>query len=179
MNRLKSVHFKNTILSSLKIMIIFNDISCHQNSWCTIEKYHNLNFRAFILEWNWQMKMNTKRWRWKPPKYKLYFVIRIRTCKFLYSRILQITKAGILCKIHLSFSQSFSFERNWHKNEHSCLLMDPTKFCPFSPSHVLWWTQKAHDVWWTKTKIFPDSIADSGASAASSGGEWELMHYVH
>ena len=83
MNRLKSVHFKNTILSSFKIMIIFNDISCHQNSWCIIEKYHNLkltedcttallkwtNFRAFILEWNWQMKMNTKRWRWKPPKY--------------------------------------------------------------------------------------------------------------
>ena len=24
-----------------------------------------------------------------------------------------------------------------------------------------------------------DSIADSGASAASNGGEWELMHYVH
>ena len=25
----------------------------------------------------------------------------------------------------------------------------------------------------------PDSIGDSDASAASSGGKWELMHYVH
>jgi hypothetical protein len=25
----------------------------------------------------------------------------------------------------------------------------------------------------------PDSIGDSVASAASSGDEWELMHYVH
>ena len=41
-----------------------------------------------------------------------------------------------------------------------------------------WYQMCTHfrlNIWLSK----PDSIGDSDASAASSGGKWELMHYVH